>query len=84
LFDCPTERAATGFSQGNARNAAIGSQAIIAQNTLVHDPVLIPPTDCARSGIEETAQPEGGQNGKYHFYEGPESQARPQGEHQGG
>src|SRR6266851_5603812 len=40
LCDSFTVRAATGFSQNKAKNAAIRSQAIIAQKTLVHEPVF--------------------------------------------
>src|ERR1700688_1869627 len=39
-LDCSTVRAATGFSQNKAKSAAIRSQAIIAQKTLVQEPVF--------------------------------------------
>ena len=40
LIDFSIVRAATGFSQNKAKNAAIRSQAIIAQKTFVQEPVF--------------------------------------------
>ena len=40
LFDFATVRAATGFNQNNANNAARRSQAIMAQKTFVQEPVF--------------------------------------------
>ena len=40
LSEALTVRAAKGFSQNRAKNAAIRSQAIIAQKTFVHEPVF--------------------------------------------